>query len=516
MYPAPPGYLDNFRSDEDRTASIILSFGYGIDMTAWQDFTGVTGSLLPLSQDNQLGDSVYNLTDKWATFEGDGIDTSGDSIIAPIAKVTPAYVKQIGVWSDAISDGTGAMSWTFAINLSSAHTCALTVYTDGPSIQSATVKLYDGANVVYDGVMICHSDKVEIQEVHTWDKAEITVTQISQPYRHVRVAEIAFGTMKSISNAMLTDTVDIIEERDVLMQTIPLSELSFSVVNVEGEWDVDNPDSLYNMIPMGGTIMADLRMVIDAHTYMIPFGRFIVTEKKAEEDALRFTAFDFRHGLTQTEGRMSLHDNVSVGSAISSVLSNLEIPHKVASDAYDIYPATMTMDEPTMLDCLIYIQQKYDVWVTPLRDGYLNVTVGAPTGEYGIMPMGMNMDYPRIVESVKYNFISVAYGTSGDVYEVDLRPVESEIIKSVLSIRNPLIATQAEAQVLANKMAGLIHDAETEIETLADGLIDLGDKVGVFGRWSVSPSYSRVTYIETTFDGAVTTLFRAVPEGGGE
>jgi len=62
----------------------------------------------------------------------------------------------------------------------------------------------------------------------------------------------------------------------------------------------------------------------------------------------------------------------------------------------------------------------------------------------------------------------------------------------------------------------LIHDAETELETLADGLIDLGDKVGVFGRWSVSPSYSRVTYKETTFDGAVTTLFRAVPEGGGE
>ena len=57
MYPAPLGYLDNFRSDKDRTASIILSFGYAINET-------LEGSAESLEEASEMANGALQAFDK--------------------------------------------------------------------------------------------------------------------------------------------------------------------------------------------------------------------------------------------------------------------------------------------------------------------------------------------------------------------------------------------------------------------------------------------------------------------
>lgn len=507
MY-APDGYLAALRANDTAEVTVQISTGTGIDETAWDDFETVQATSLPMSSVPQMSDKVYVLTEGLATFEGDGIPTSPSAgMIAPPLQETEGI--ETGIWSETISDGSGAINWTFSIVLDVPHTSALTVYTAGPGIVSASVVFYNGSSEVARGSLTINSDGTLVWPTAvTFTKADVTVASIDTPYCHVRIAELDFGAMVPIPTDYLGDSIQFVQEADVLQKSIPLQELDFSVINIDGEWDEDSPDSRNEAYLLGALVTASLRTSVGGSVYTIPLGRFTIAEKRADGDLVRFVCYDLRTRLRNRESSIVLSTMTSLGTTLSDLLLELGIPHVVEASVREMFPTeNAELTEGTALDSVLEIQQRYGVWLVPRRDGFIHVVTGDPGEEYGELPREQLIDHPKPANSESYNYISVRYGESE--YTIDLRQNPSEL-KSILSYLNPLIVTEAQAGELAETIRDSLYSKCQEIEAIGDGSLDVMDTLSVYGRHSDTPVPMKAVYIEYRFDGTLSATSRAI------
>lgn len=507
MY-APDGYLDAIRTNDTAEMTIQISAGTGIDETTWDDLESITSASLPMSSVRQMSDKVYLLTEGLAVFEGDGIPTSPSAgMIAPPLQDSDEI--ESGIWSEGISDADGNISWTMTINVSAPHTSALTVYPDGPAVLSASVTFTRNGSTVAQGQLTADSDGALVWPTAvTFDRILVTVSRIDRPYSHVRIAELDFGAMTPIPKEYLGDTVQFVQETDVLQRSIPLYELDFSVINIDGEWDDDSPARRNEIFQLGAIVSASLRVSINRAVYTIPYGRFTIAEKRADGDLVRYVCYDLRSRMRNRESSVVLSTGTSLGTTFSDLLLELGIPHIVDSSVREMYPTeNAELTDGTALDSALEIQQRYGVRLIPNRDGFIYVTSGEQGDDYGTMPKDQLVDYPKPDNSEQFNFIAVKYGDSE--FDLDLRNNTAEL-KSILLYRNPLIVTEAQARTLAYAVRNSMYAKCQEIESIGDGSIDVLDTVSVYGRHSETPVPMKAIYVEFVFDGALSATTRAI------
>ena len=513
MYFVNSDYLDAVRA-MTRQIDAYLAVGINIDQKAADDIESVTSTdFLPMTNKGQLVDAIYRLQDGLATFERYGIKAAASAgMMAPPIQST-AYPPEVGLWSYRISGIDGSIDWALDVKLSKTHTSAFTVYTQDMNILDAKITFYNGNEVVATGTMEAKTNRVQYSDAVSFDRVVVNVTKIDVPYSHIRIAEIEFGASKTYSKDSLTGTVSLILETDLTMQTMPLHELDFSIINVLGEWDPDNPTGQFDEIPEGYPVEVGFTCISeDGKRWTIPYGRYIISERNANDTELRVTCYDARKGLQNTNMEWTLSADIDLGTAITEVLTDMHIPHIVDSDVFAIYPTdTVTLDaDKTLLDDFLFIEQRYNVWLNPGRDGYIHVQTHAPTGEYGTMPEDMMYSYPLPYGFTRYNFVQVAYsvGDTRQYYNLDKRTTTLEI-KSQLTIDNPLIRTVEQAQELANRLYALMFNEMTETTWRTDLTLDIGDTVGECGRWAEGvPTTYRAVYQEITYDGGISEKMR--------
>lgn len=510
VYPMDEGFYTAMQADT-RDIDLFLSVGVNIDQTAADDYTGVTSAGLPFSNPAQLVDAVYNLEPGLSTFESYGIKTSADAgMIAPPIGPT-AYPPECGYWSDIISDANGTIDWTIQINLSSAHTSALTLFTRGPSIVEATAEFRKDGAVVESGTMAAGQNLIQYENAVTFDSAVIHITKIDAPYHHVRICEVEFGASRSFSSDSFTGSVAIVTESDPIMTSIPLYELDFKVINVEGNWDADNPAGDFNVLPPAYPIEACITCYDGVRRWSVPLGRFIVSEKTASETELSVVCYDPRVALRDTAMSWAISADESLGTQITALLEDLHIPHEVQDEVFTVMPEAFTSGEDTtLLEVFLWIEQYYGVYLVPGRDGYVHVMQGEAAGEYGDIVPDMEYTYPLPYGFSSYNVIQVLYGDeSRQTYTQDFRASPSEI-RSTLSIDNPMVKTLAKAQELAGRIRAKMYTQMVEMEWRTDCTLDIGDSVGFTGRWSDDATAYDVIYQELTFDGSLTARTRGI------
>ena len=517
MYDAPTGYSDAVVSD-NRTIDIFLSVGLGMDTTAADDLESVGGSFLPMSNTDQVIDAVYYLTSEMATFEGDGIKTSSSAgmLAPPITAV--AYPPEVGIWSEDISDASGAISFSFSLTLSQAHTSAIQIYTEGPAVleASATFTLEDGSTVTK--ACTCMGTYFNVPDSLTYTSISITVTKLDAPYRHVRVVEVEFGASRAFSNSEIGGEVSIIREIDPTEQTMPMDELDVSVLNVTGELDPDNPSSRLEELHIGQSFVLSFTVTSDAgKKYTIPCGRYWIGERDASDTRLELTAFDARYRLSTIYAAWSISTSKSLGQTLEELLSDYMVPHIVDEDLYEMMPDTSyTFDDSTPIsDDLLQVMQAYAIYCIPDRQGSIKVTATWPGDTYGSVPVGTIYSWPSPKQQQAYNYISIGYTvTSGDVstiyyVETDLRTDQTEG-KNILQIgNNPLITTSTRATALMTRIISRLYTEEVEAEWRGDPAMDLGDTVSIPGRWTQSePRSYGITYMEEVYDGGFRVTMR--------
>lgn len=489
-----------------------ISVGQHIDATSADDITAITAEKLPLSDTSELCDAIYSLTEGLATFEGDGIPTSGGASAPPLS--ASEGWGETGIWSAGISDADGAISWTLTVSLSKDHTSALTIYTSGPSITagSATFTAADGTTVT--DALQCSDGTAQVLEARTYSTVAVTVTAISEPYRHVRIAEMEFGASRALSNSSLMEEVTAIEELDPTEQTLPMSEMDFTILNIDGVYDTDNPSSRISEYAVGLPVQLAFTAVSGAGRWTVPCGRYYIGERTATEQGVRIAAFDARRFLSQTATPWSITAGQSLGASIEALLTDMDIPHTIASSAEQIMPdASYTFsDDSTRLEDLLRIEQAYGIYLLPQRDGSILVTAEWPTGTAPSPPTRRLLSYPKARQATRYNVIVIGWasGSQSGYAQEDLRE-DSEEVKSVLQIiGNPLITTQARAQAVLNRLKARLISEEVETETLGDPAIDIGDSIPLYGRWTAgTPTTYAIRRIESTWDGVLKTVLRA-------
>lgn len=175
-------------------AALLASVNAVSEETAvprWTDMTITTGAGLPMSSPAQIQIWDTSAEEDLATFEGDGIRTTG--MVAPPLTTTTLPSPRVGAWSDAISDGSGAVSWTVSGTGSAEYTSSIVVFSSSrTSIREATI-VYTKA----DGTTVtrtARSDGTRIGfDASTYKSFTITITRVSKPFSHVRVLDVAPG-----------------------------------------------------------------------------------------------------------------------------------------------------------------------------------------------------------------------------------------------------------------------------------------------------------------------------------
>jgi len=511
-YDAPTGYED-INGNPARGESVYMSMGFYIDNTAADDISEVTGDFLAFSNPSQLTDAVYSITGGLALFEGDGIPTS-ESAGVTVAPIVPTTSVEAGIWSDGISDADGYIDWTFTVELSAVHSSALTLYTSGPNILAGTVTFSNGGTETVKS-LDPDTGSASVADLMTFDTIEVHITQIDQPYCHARIAEIEFGDSVTLSVEELANQITFIDEIDPLWRTMPLQELDFDLINVGGEYDEDNPNSLFGRLAIGNPINLSYTLGVGETRMTIPMGRFVISEKGSKNNCISVVAYDVRWRLGQMYNVWSLSTSVDLGTAISGILTELEVDHDIDSAVSQIMPtsAYTFTDETSVLSDLHKVAQAYGLSILPDRNGVVQVRVGFPSDDYGTLPIQNQLSWLESSQMSRYNYLDISYG-SGQHLTVDYR-ASPNIARSTLTVYNELITTLEQAGDVATRIATALYGKSVKVRWVSDPTLDLYDTIRVYSQYVAetegTPVQMRPIKREITYDGILkeeTTLIQ--------
>lgn len=506
------GYQSDVQTD-NRSVILYLSLGSNIDSTAADDYTHFEGDILPMSNVNQIVDANYSMTNLLATFEGEGIPTATSyGVVVPPLEET-AYPPEVGVWSSDISDSDGNLGYEFTIHLSQAHSSGFTVYTDGPSITSGYIDFILGG-VSTRQEMMCTKGSAWVSEMMEYDAIKVHVDTIDAPFMHLRIVEIEFGASVTLTRDNLGGEVTCIHELDPLELSMPLHELDFSIMNVEGGFDVDSPSGEFDDILPRAPVAVSVTVEGDSGNHTVQMGTFHVAVKETQGNFLSITAYDARWLLSETYASWTVTASTSLGEQLEALLNENAVPHLVDTALFDVFmEKDHTFDDDTsLLDDMLRIQQAYGVYFIPRRDGSIEVTQTYPADSYGSVDVNGVYQWPSPVQFRLYNVIEIQYGegTTKQSHVVDLRSDSTES-RSVLKITNPLILTQARAQTLANRILGRMYTSMVELDWIGDPAMDLYDSVAMPGRWTQdAPVEYKAVRMETTYNGGLRVVARGV------
>lgn len=514
MYATSDAYKDA-QSADDRKVVPYITRGVGFDPTAADDIVSVEFDGLPLSNPTQIVDANYVMTPGLATFEGDGIPSASSAgmIAPPIEAVS--YPPEAGVWSRDISDADGLIEWTLDIRLSKAHTSAFSIYTDTAHVLEGRLTYYNGEDVARDVVIDATSEVFGDPVITTFDRVVFTSIRIDQPYHHIRIVEIEFGASLTLSTSVLGDTLTLLTEYDPLGISCPISELDFYLLNVEGEYDQDNPASLLPQVEKGLPVTFALTVMTAEGQESIPMGRYYITERKGSDTLLQITAQDARSILQTIYEPITLTTTESLGLMFENLLTDLDIPYVIEDSVYQVMPdADITMDDQDrdLLTQSLFIQQYYGVYLIPGRDGYLHVTTDNAGDDFPVVTAENVITYPTPTTAKTYNYIQVSYkeGTTTKYHVIDMRADSSEA-KSALSLNNPLVRDSTNAERLAMNLRASIYSQLYDIETFGDASVDPRDVVPVEGRWTQgNPDSFKITSIEWRYDSGFLMTLKGV------
>lgn len=513
VYTAPEGYKEAVQADT-RDLDVFIAIGTNIDSTAADDISSIEGSFLPMTNVGQMTDANYQMTEWMATFEADGIKTAVNAghIAPPITAVS--YPPEVGIWSDVISDKDGNIDWSLTIRLSATHTSALTVYTYDSNILEAEASFYIGEELQKTVPMEAYSGRVTEVEAVSYDRIVIHVTKLERPYTHVKIVEVEFGASVTYNKNSLTDVVSIIQEIDPTMQAIPLYELDFSLLNVLGEYDPDNPNGTFDSLEVNYPVEASISVYKDGKQYTVPMGRFLISEKVASDTVLTITAFDSRVAFQGNYTEVSLKTSQSFGDFFTEFFADFQVPYEIDDGLFSMYPdqdITFDSEQYDVLTCLLFMEQYYGIWLVPQRNGNIRITTEPPAGDFGLMAPEMMYSYPLPSSFQSYNYIQVSYGEETiSNYVVDLRSSASQA-KSQVSINNPLIKTENKAMEVAQRIVQGLYTSQVETQWRADPTLDMNDAISLAGKWTADkPTQYKTIYQDIEYNGGLTSTIRTV------
>lgn len=267
-----------------------------LDNEAYGDNTSTVTGEAPISRKAQLTNKIRAMTYKYATFERDYFKLDGSFYIPPAPDESPE--SELGWWSEAICDADGAFSPHQAVEFifgEEHNSMGLTITFDPVAKEWASdfdIEIYRAnGTLIYSESVIGNNKPVYVM-VHGLDnygKIIITIKKWAKPYRRARIIEVDFGVIQEYKDDKLIK-LNILEEMNVVGDTIPANELKFTIDNSNREFNILNPEGFYRFLKERQEVMASIGVeVTEGGFEYIDFNRYYLVDWQSDEGALTTT-----------------------------------------------------------------------------------------------------------------------------------------------------------------------------------------------------------------------------------
>lgn len=223
-----------------------------------------------------------SMSHKWAA--ADEIATTDSTYYACPDTTETASFNEFGWWSGSISDGSGNVTLTapLIIDYSSRGVGSYLIAFDDKRNEYATdftVKFYTSSTLIYTSTVTGNTENnilVTIPFQDDIDELRLDITGWSVANAHCKVAEFTTQVTKIYD---LSDMVyfSVIEQREVSTDNsipqgnISSSEMDFSILNVNGEFDYNNTDSrLYGLIKNNARVSLQIGQEVSGDIEYLP------------------------------------------------------------------------------------------------------------------------------------------------------------------------------------------------------------------------------------------------------
>ena len=165
-----------------------------------------------------------------------------------------------------------------------------------------SVVAYHGENIVFNKIFENHSLTTVINgDIKGYNKIEIKVLKWCRPLRRARIERVLLGIEK------IYDKKDLMSysasmEVDPLSASLPKSEITFELKNLNGEFSRDNPQGIEKYLIERQTVTARYGYKLGGDVEWIPGGRYFLSEWTAPQNGITasFTARDSLEFMTDT------------------------------------------------------------------------------------------------------------------------------------------------------------------------------------------------------------------------
>ena len=239
------------------------------------------------------------------------------------------------------------------------------------------IRWYDGDTLLADEYFYPDNWRYTCsKKVSGFNEIIVDFIGMNKPYRYLKVQNIGFGEYITFPPEAVM-SADILEEADISSTELAINELSFSVFSKDGNFNVFNPDGVYDLLQKKQKIMVDgykaeLQNGIIASQTFYEFGHFYVDTWDTQEKTVSITAMDALGIMDTTYFDGGMYTNATVLSLVDAVLTDAGFGYSVDDD---IGAKTLTGWIPrcTHREALQQIAFAAGAWVDTSRGGMVTV-----------------------------------------------------------------------------------------------------------------------------------------------
>lgn len=473
--------------------------------------TGVFGNIRDAVND------VRVLSGCWVSLEEDLWRLDGAFDLLP----DDAADIESGWWSSAISGDdctfreNPVIRFTFTKEIS---TLGWTLYFDAPAGQYVTklrITAYgaDGA-AVDTGVYENDSPVFSLQHyAGGYYSVAFEFMETSEANRRVRLTEVDFGITKDYDRNSL-GRVSLIYGADILSRSLPTRELIFTFDNSDKQYNLLNPDGVYQYLQEGQKISAKLSIGGEA----VDMGEFIFSSADVTRSGIvpEIAAHDALYVLDKSVFSGGTGAEMTLSEAISAVLGDYELDRVFDGSSASVKVTLSPPKETSVRECIRMLAQAAMCAVYIDRDGMLRFTQLVPAAD----PVG------DITADELYNYSGVSISEPADGvaltvsndYNLDSegKPVSVKYTAGsvgvgavVQSFTNPCVASSNGAACAAWLLAGLRMRKQYAVENRCDPAVEIGDTVQIDDIFA-NRENAVVTGVEISYNGTLSAVTKGV------
>ncbi len=363
-----------------------------------------------------------------------------------------------------------------------------------------TVTAKNGETVVAELTVTDNTEKVCTVdlEIVNYDSVTVTVHNWCLPYRRARIERIFLG------HTLLLNKKDILnftheQHGDVLSAEIPKNSIEFSLNNIDGRWNPNNPTGMERYLSERQRLTVRYGFTMDDDSIeWIKAGTFYLSEWYAPSNGLeaRFAARDALEFIINEENKTAKTDTLEnlAKSAVGSIPAGTEIK---IDETLANYTANYKGDGTSGVILQKCANASMCV-IFSARDGALHIKkLGKEPSGY-IIPLSLSYSYPEIELSKSLKAVSVHFPGGTDGYDF-VFPAAST--GEVQTVNNDFIYAYAQAEQVAGWIKETLETRKkVKGEFRADPRLDLFDIVFVETKYGGMVGVV-ITNIKYTFNG---------------